>query len=161
VIVGLYLAAVVAANLSVAALGPWASVVNAFLFVGFDFTSRDRLHEAWRGRHLWLRMALLIAAGGVISYLLNRDALQIAVASTVAFIASASCDAIVYQLLRWQPPMRRINGSNVAGAAVDSVVFPTLAFGGLLPLIVLGQFAAKVLGGLMWSMVLVRREAAR
>ena len=60
-IVALYLAAVVAANLSVAAFGPAASIVNAFLFVGLDLTARDRLHDSWRGRQLWPRMALLMA----------------------------------------------------------------------------------------------------
>ena len=43
-----------------------------------------------------------------------------------------------------------------AGAAVDSVVFPALAFGAMLPLIVVGQFGAKVLGGAAWSLVLRR-----
>jgi uncharacterized PurR-regulated membrane protein YhhQ (DUF165 family) len=47
-----------------------------------------------------------------------------------------------------------VNGSNVLSAAVDSVLFPTIAFGALLPVIVLGQFAAKVLGGAVWSWIL-------
>lgn len=48
----------------------------------------------------------------------------------------------------------RVNGSNVPAALVDSIVFPTIAFGALLPWIVLGQFAAKVLGGFVWSLLL-------
>ena len=36
----------------------------------------------------------------------------------------------------------------------NSIVFPTLAFGGFMPVIVLGQFAAKVLGGFLWSKIL-------
>jgi queuosine precursor transporter len=63
----LYLAAIVAANLTVAAFGPGVSVVNAFLLIGLDLTVRDRLHDAWEGRELWLRMAVLIATGGAIS----------------------------------------------------------------------------------------------
>lgn len=47
-----------------------------------------------------------------------------------------------------------MNGSNVAGALVDSAVFPTLAFGEVLPLVILGQFAAKSAGGAVWSLVL-------
>ena len=57
----------------------------------------------------------------------------------------------------------RVNGSNVVGAAVDSLVFPTLAFGAFLWPIVLGQFAAKVAGGVLWSLVRavpLRRRAA-
>lgn len=161
--VALYLAAIVAANLSVAAFGPGASVLNAFLFIGFDLTTRDRLHARWEGRNLWPRMALLIAAGGAISYLLNRDAGQIALASTVAFVVAGSLDAATYALLGGRPWFQRVQASNVVGAAADSLIFPTLAFGGFLPLIVLGQFAAKVAGGLVWSLVLavpVRRRAA-
>ena len=161
--VALYLAAVVAANLSVATFGPAASILNAFLFIGLDLTLRDRLHDAWGGRQLVARMALLIAAGGAISYLLNRDAGQIAVASTVAFVVAGTLDGVTYQLLGDRARLVRINGSNVVGAAADSLIFPTIAFGGFLPLIVLGQFAAKVAGGFVWSLILAvpqRRRAA-
>jgi len=48
----------------------------------------------------------------------------------------------------------RVNGSNVVSAAVDSVVFPTLAFGSFLPWVILGQFLAKVAGGAVWSLIL-------
>jgi hypothetical protein len=37
---------------------------------------------------------------------------------------------------------------------VDSVLFPTIAFGAFLPAIVLGQFVAKVAGGAVWSWIL-------
>ena len=47
-------------------------------------------------------------------------------------------------------------GSNVVGAAVDSLIFPTLAFGALMPAIVLMQFAAKVAGGAMWATLMNR-----
>jgi hypothetical protein len=163
-IVALYLGAIVAANLTVAAFGPGMSVVNAFLFIGFDITARDRLHQSWEGRDLWPRMALLIAAGGVISWVINRDAAQIAVASTVAFTVSAALDAGVYALLKGRSWFARVQASNVVSAAADSLIFPTLAFGSFLPLIVLGQFAAKVFGGFVWSLILAipqRRAAAR
>lgn len=153
-IVAAYLFAVVAANLSVAIWGPSVTVINAFLFIGLDLTARDRLHEAWSGRHLWARMLLLIATGGAISYVLNRDTAQIAIASTVAFIAAGIVDAVAYTLLGSRSKRFRVNGSNVLSAAVDSVVFPTLAFGALLPAIVLGQFIAKIAGGAVWYEVL-------
>jgi hypothetical protein len=49
----------------------------------------------------------------------------------------------------------------VPSAAVDSIVFPTIAFGGFLPLITLGQFAAKVAGGAVWSIILTYIEKAQ
>lgn len=155
----LYLFAIVAANLVTARFGPVASVVNAFLFIGFDLVSRDKLHDSWAGRHLWAKMFLLIAAGSALSYLLNRDAGQIALASLVAFAAAGLVDAVSYHLLRHRSRLLRMNGSNIPAALVDSVVFPTLAFGSVMPLIVLGQFLAKVIGGAFWSLVIHYRAS--
>ena len=152
--IGMYLFAIVIANLTVLYFGPSWSIVNAFLFIGLDLTARDRLHDAWRGQRLWPKMAALIATGSALSWLLNRDAAQIAIASFIAFASAGVVDAIVYHVLGGYPRWLRINGSNVPAAAVDSLVFPTIAFGGFLPLITLGQFAAKVAGGFFWSLVI-------
>ncbi|TCP59153.1 hypothetical protein EV586_101369 [Tumebacillus sp. BK434] len=154
----LYLAAVVAANLSVAYFGPSSTIINAFLFIGLDITTRDALHERWQGRRLWLNMGLLVLVGSIISYLFNRDAAQIAIASFAAFALSNIADTVVYHLLRRYPKFVKINGSNVASAAVDSITFPTIAFGVFIPWVVAGQFLAKVLGGYVWSLILVRKK---
>jgi len=148
-----YLSALVLANLSVAYFGPWISPINAFFLIGLDLSLRDRLHEEWKDR-LWARMLALIAGAGAISFVLNPAAINIAVASVVAFVAAGVVDAFVYQKLVAKKWMIKSNASNTAGAAVDSLVFPTLAFGSLMPAIVLLQFAAKVVGGALWSLVL-------
>ena len=83
--------------------------------------------------------------------------LTFATASCAAFLAAGLADAAVYQVLRHRAPLLRMNGSNTAGALVDSLIFPTLAFGGLLPGIVVMQFAAKVAGGAVWAWVLQRK----
>lgn len=155
-LIGMYLIAVVAANLSVAYFGPASAVLNAFLFVGLDLTSRDGLHERWHGRHLWPKMCALIAAGSLLSYLLNQEAGRVALASTVSFFVAGLVDAVVYALLARRSRFVRINGSNVLSAAVDSVLFPTIAFGRLMPWVIAGQFAAKVVGGFIWSLILRR-----
>ncbi len=152
----LYLVAIITANLSVAFFGPSSTIINAFLFIGLDLTTRDRLHEAWHGNHLIQKMTLLIATGSAISFLLNKDAGPIALASFAAFGLAALADALVYHFLRKRTWFIRSNGSNIAGAVVDSIVFPTIAFGTLLPEVILGQFIAKALGGLFWSFVLSR-----
>lgn len=149
----LYLVAIILANLTVAAFGPSMVIVNAFLFIGLDLTARDHLHDSWRGNHLVLKMTALIAAGSFLSWVLNRNAAQIAIASFVAFASAAIVDAIIYHFLGKYPRWLRINGSNIPSALVDSIIFPTLAFGAFLWPIVLGQFLAKVLGGFAWSMV--------
>lgn len=153
-LVSLYLIAIIAANLIITRFGPSAAIITAFLFIGLDITARDRLHEIWRGRRLWPKMSLLIASGSALSWLVNRDAGQIALASFAAFAASGAADAAIYHALRNRSWLVKVNGSNLVSAAVDSLVFPTLAFGALLPLVVLGQFAAKIAGGAVWSWIL-------
>lgn len=161
ILITAYLFAIVIANLMVAALGPAVTPITAFLLIGLDLTARDRLHEAWRGQRLWLNMVALIASGSIISYLLNANAGPIALASFVAFAASGAVDALVYHLLGSRAYLVRVNGSNVVSAAVDSLLFPTLAFGMLLPWVVLGQFVAKVAGGAVWAWILNGRKAAQ
>jgi uncharacterized PurR-regulated membrane protein YhhQ (DUF165 family) len=153
-LVVLYFAAIIAANLIITRFGPQATIITAFLFIGLDITARDRLHESWQGRGLWFRMATLIAAGSLLSWLVNRDAGPIAIASFGAFAASGAADTLTYHALRHRTWTLKVNGSNIVSAAVDSLVFPTLAFGGFLPLVVLGQFIAKVAGGAVWAAIL-------
>ncbi len=156
ILVLLYLAAIVAANLLVAAFGPSVTILNAFLFIGLDLSSRDSLHERWQGKHLKLKMLGLILTGSLLSVLLNWNAAGIALASSVAFLASGFVDFLVYSLLGSKSRLIRVNGSNILAAAVDSLVFPTLAFRSIIWSIVLGQFAAKVIGGFIWSLILNR-----
>ena len=147
----IYIAALVVANLLVAWLGPWFSPINAFVLIGLDLSLRDKLHEQWENDRLLLKMGGLIAVASGVSYLLNPAAGSIALASFVAFALAMTADTIVYHYLRDKPWLIRSNGSNVAGAAVDSITFPTIAFGGLMPEIVAIQFLAKVFGGSVWS----------
>lgn len=158
--IALYLLAIVVANLSVTWFGASASIVNAFLFIGLDLTARDSLHDRWKHNHLWRNMALLVLAGSALSALLNWNALPIAIASSVAFFAAGISDAIVYNLLGDRARFVRVNVSNIISAAVDSIVFPALAFGfPLLIPVMVGQFVAKVAGGYVWSLILFRRDA--
>jgi uncharacterized PurR-regulated membrane protein YhhQ (DUF165 family) len=144
-----YAFAMTAANLLIVKFGVWMSPVNSFFLIGLTLVLRDWLHirlKAWQ-------MALLITASGGITYLLNPAAAQIAVASSVAFTLAALVDWAIFAKVTgtW---FKRSNVSNVAGAAVDSVAFPTIAFGVLMPEIVLAQFASKIVGGFIWSYLL-------
>ena len=157
-IILLYLVSIISANLLVATFGTQAVIIVAFLFIGLDITARDKLHEAWRNEGLVWKMGLLIAVGSILSYLLNRNSASIAIASFVAFASASIVDAIIYHLLRNKKYLVKVNGSNVFSALVDSIVFPTIAFGGFLPLVTLGQFGAKILGGFVWSIILRKRK---
>lgn len=150
--IAVYAAAMTLANLSVAAFGPSISPINAFVLIGLDLALRDWLHVRLK---VW-QMGALIAATGALTYVLNPAAGQIAVASACAFTAAALVDWSAFARLRgsW---MFRANGSNVAGAAVDSLLFPTIAFGALMPHIVAMQFVAKVAGGALWAWLIGRK----
>lgn len=150
----LYLVAIVLANLSVAHFGVTFVYINAFLFIGLDLTARDKLHDAWNKKNLFPKMTVLILSGSLLSYLLNRNAGTIAMASFAAFGLAGIVDSIFYHLLRNKNKQIQINGSNVPSALVDSIVFPTIAFGSFLPAVVLGQFVAKTIGGFVWSIIL-------
>ena len=144
-----YAVAMVAANLLVATFGPAISPINAFLLIGLDLTLRDWLHVRLK---TW-QMGGLILGTGALTYLLNPAAGMIAVASAVSFLVAALVDWAIFVKTTgsW---IKRANVSNTAGAAVDSLLFPTIAFGVLMPEIIALQFIAKVSGGAVWSFVL-------
>ena len=153
-LIAIYLIAIVTANLAVSKFGPSVSIITAFLFIGLNITTRDYLHDTWEAGALKRNMFLLIAAGSVLSLFFNAG--RIALASFMAFAISETVDAITYQILKNKnkPRWMTINGSNTLSAIVDSFVFPTLAFGVFLPLIILGQIAAKIGGGFIWFIII-------
>lgn len=142
-----YAIAMTIANLLVVAFGPVITPVNAFVLIGLDLALRDWLHIKLSAK----KMLMLIVATGAITYALNPAAGQIAIASAISFTAAAFIDWGVFQKLSQQSWIVRSNASNIAGAAVDSLIFPTIAFGVLMPQIVAMQFIAKVAGGAVWS----------
>lgn len=152
----IYAAAMTLANLSVAYFGPKSIPVNAFILIGLDLALRDWLHVRL---NRW-QMGLLIASAGVLTYAFNADAGRIAVASSIAFACAAVVDWLVFAKTpgTW---VFRSNASNTAGAAVDSLLFPTLAFGAINPAIMVTMFAAKVAGGAMWAWLLSTKRIGR
>lgn len=162
-----------------AVFGVAASVLCAFFLIGLDITARDALHERWYGRGFVWKMGTLIAAGSVISAALSllapalfrplmeagsissaefgERSTRVAAASFIAFAGANVVDSAVYQLLHRRTRLLKINGSNVVTSLADSILFPTLAFGALMPAIIVLEFAAKASGGFVWSLVLRKR----
>lgn len=153
ILVSLYVLMILAANSIVAVYGPSATIAIAGLLIGPVMTIRDMLHEMWK-HNTKRNMLALICATGVLSYLLNPATGMIAVASFVAFLFSECADYLVYSALHNSNVMAKANTSNVVGAVIDSLVFPTIAFGALMPSIVIGQILAKFAGGFMYSLLL-------
>lgn len=148
-----YAVAMVAANLLVAAFGPSISPINSFLLIGLDLTLRDWLHVRLK---TW-QMGCLIVGTGLITYVLNPVSEMIAIASATSFLIAALVDWAIFVKTTgsW---IKRANISNTAGAAVDSLLFPTIAFGVLMPEIVALQFIAKTSGGAIWSYLLQKYQ---
>lgn len=149
--VAVYAFAMVVANLTVAAFGPWVSPINAFVLIGLDLSLRDYLHT----RLKTIEMFVLIAVSGAIAYFLNPKAGQIAMASSISFMVAGVVDWAIFSYASgsW---LRRSLRSNVGSASVDSLLFPTLAWGLLMPGVVVLQFAAKVAGSAFWAMIIKR-----
>jgi uncharacterized PurR-regulated membrane protein YhhQ (DUF165 family) len=162
-LIGAYLAAIIAANLTTSHFGPEASIYNAFFLIGLNLTTRDKLHDLW-GRHRFRNMALLILAGSALSFVAAHlfagtvppdIVARIALASAVAFAVAEGCDAVSYEALRNRPWLERANSSNFVGAFLDSAIFVAIAFGWTWE-IIFAQFCAKVAGGFVWSLIIGR-----
>lgn len=141
----IYVAAICAANLSAAHFGVWITPFNAFFLIGLELVLRDFLHH----RLTKSQMILVVLVGGVLSFLINLDAKNIAIASFIAVVVSCFVDYVVYSKTTgsW---VRRSNTSNVASGFIDSLIFPVVAFGVFIPEVFALQWAAKVFGGAIW-----------
>jgi uncharacterized PurR-regulated membrane protein YhhQ (DUF165 family) len=148
-LIGLYAAAIIAANLLVAQFGPSITPVNAFFLIGLDLALRNYL-ALKMNRY---QMAAMILGTGALSYAINPATGMIAIASGVAFTAAALADWATFNTVTGNWIKRNFAGNSV-GALIDSVVFPTIAFGALMPVIVVAQFAAKVAGGAAWGFLI-------
>jgi hypothetical protein len=151
----LYVVVIVGANLLISHFGAWLTPYVAFIAIGFDFTIRDYIHDGLtKNRKLW--MAVLITVAGLLTYVVNVEALWIAVGSSTAFIVANAADFAVYEYLINRSYLTKSNASNLVSTAVDSLLFISIAFGLTWELagIATFQFAMKVTGGFFWSIVI-------
>jgi len=152
IFIGAYLLAIILANLVVASIGVSSVYVVAFILIGLDLTARDFLHEYWK-KGKWWKLGLLIGVGSLITWLLNKEAGMVAIASCAAFGSAAILDTISYQVLQRKDYLIKVNGSNFISAFADSFVFIAIAFGISWEVILL-QYASKFAGGFIWSLIL-------
>ena len=147
----IYIAAICVANLTAAKFGVWITPFNAFLLIGLELVLRDIIHHKLNK----LQMIIVVLVAGVLSFLINADAKNIAIASFLAVVVSCLVDYIVYSNVigSWE---KRSNASNIASGFTDSLIFPVVAFGVFVPQVFFMQWAAKVFGGAMWAFILSR-----
>lgn len=153
----LYVFAIVLANGLVTTYGQPALVVTAFVLIPFDLVVRDLLQDRWQGRYMWWGwMAVLVLGGSLISYFTTVASERIAVASMTAFVLTGALDAMTYQWAIRLGRLFRINFATLIAAFTDSIVFALLAFDDVDNWLVVSQAGSKILGGVVWSLLLYR-----
>ncbi|WP_438028956.1 VUT family protein [Sorangium sp. So ce233] len=154
----LYVGTVVGANLAVQRWGlvpvaPGLDAPAGVYFAGLALAARDAVHE----RHGGLVAAAMVLLGTALSAAFSP---RLALASGAAFLCSELLDGAVWARLRRSGAAIAVAGSGLVGAAVDSALFLTIAFGST------GGFAGAVLGKLyataaVAAAVALRERAAR
>lgn len=137
----LFIATIVVANTVTSAygvvpLGLGLTATAGTYFVGLAFILRDAVQDLL-GR--WVFVVILAGAG--LSFAISSPA--IALASALAFLFSELADLAVYTPLRSRSYLRAAVASNVVGAAVDTVLFLTVA-GFPLGWVLFGQVVGKL-----------------
>ena len=148
-----YIASIIAANLIIMYFGANAIPYVSFILIGFDFVIRDKLHDKINK----LQMFLLIVVSGLITYIINVDTKIIAIASSISFTLASFGDWFVFHKASgsWE---NRSNKSNIVAAIIDSIIFPTIVFGGLNICITIMQIITKTFGGFCWVQILKRNN---
>lgn len=143
-IAAIYCLAVFVANLTAATFMPlplFGLVAVGTLFFGATFTLRDYAHL--HGRRFVYGMIAVAALVNVAGALLTDTPLRIVAASFLSIVIAESADTEVYHRLRARAWMVRVMGSNAVSIPLDTVLFTTVAFVGVLPWI---DFAALIWG---------------
>lgn len=132
-IAALYCSAVLVANLTAATFLtlPWFGLVAVgTLFFGATFTLRDYAHEY--GRRFVYTMIGVAALVNILGAVLTDTPWRIIAASFLSIIIAESADTEVYQRLVHRAWLVRVMGSNSVSIPLDTLLFTTVAFWGVL-----------------------------
>jgi len=152
--ISLYLIAFVLSNFIVLWYGSKGLIFTAIFLIPFDFVLRCLFHEKWKGKELILKLGTLVLTASVITFIINKDALNIALASSFGFIFAQIAAGIFYQHFIKSSYFIKVNGSDAVGILIDSLVFQFIAFSVILPEITISQFLLKLTGGLFWYWII-------
>ncbi len=148
--ISIYLLAFVLSNFIVLWFGSVGLIFTALFLIPFDFVMRCIFHETWKGFELILKMIILVLLAGFITYAINYQTKEIAIASIIGFSGSQIVAGAFYQLSIKKNYFIKVNGSDAIGILFDSIAFQLFAFGIVDWKILLSQFTLKILGGLFW-----------
>lgn len=155
--ISVYLLAFVFANFMVLWFGANGLIITALLLIPFDFVMRCLFHETWKGFELILKLGALVTVASILTYLINRNAQNIAFGSMLGFIAAQVFAGIFYQLMIKKSFFVKVNGSDLIGIIVDSIVFQIVAFSVINLEITITQSLLKIVGGLFWYWIIFKK----
>jgi uncharacterized PurR-regulated membrane protein YhhQ (DUF165 family) len=155
--ISIYLIAFVIANLIVFFFGSTGLIFTALFLIPFDFVMRCLFHETWKGKELILKLGLIVISASLITFVINKDALNIALGSSIGFILSQIFAGIFYQVFIKKSYFIKVNGSDAVGILIDSIAFQLIAFGIIDYKIMASQFILKRIGGLFWYWIIFKK----
>ena len=142
-LISLYASLFILANIMVATFGPVITPINALVLISADIVIRDKLQY----KYGFLTSILACFIAGAMTVVIQSGAGMIAVASMLSVVLSGVASAVSFKLKSGSFFQKAIPASVVA-ALVDSIAFPLIAFGSIMPWVTIGQFAAKTIGAM-------------
>lgn len=152
--ISIYLIAFILANFIVLHYGANGLIFTALFLIPFDFVMRCLFHETWKGKELVLKLGALVIVASLLTFFINQNSLNIALASSGGFILAQITAGIFYQLVIKKSYFIKVNGSDSIGILIDSIAFQLIAFGEINTFILISQFLLKITGGLFWYWVI-------
>jgi len=152
--ISFYLFAFVLSNFIILWFGSKGLVFTALFLIPFDFVMRCVFHEKWKGIELVLKLGSLVCVASILTFMINIDSKNIAIASAAGFISAQIIAGIFYQIAIKKSYFVKVNGSDAVGILLDSIVFQLIAFGIIVAEITAGQFILKIIGGLLWYWII-------
>tara|TARA_R110002153_G_scaffold32752_12_gene99098 strand:+ start:1046 stop:1558 length:513 start_codon:yes stop_codon:yes gene_type:complete len=152
-----YLAAFVLANFVVLHFGASGLIFTALFLIPFDFVMRCLFHEQWKGFELIWKLGSIVMIASILTFLINRDSINIALGSMFGFIAAQIIAGIFYQLMIKRSYFVKVNGSDFFAIISDSIVFQLIAFSFIDINITVSQTILKIIGGLFWYWIIFKK----
>jgi uncharacterized PurR-regulated membrane protein YhhQ (DUF165 family) len=146
----IYLSAFVFANFIVLWFGKYGLIFTALFLIPFDFVMRCLFHEQWKGIELITKLGSVVLIASLLTYIINIEAKNIAIASSIGFISAQIVAGIFYQLTIKKSYFIKVNGSDFFGIIADSIIFQIIAFSSINYDITISQTILKIIGGLFW-----------
>ena len=132
-------------------------IFTALFLIPFDFVMRCIFHETWKGWKLIRNMSGLVFGASLITMIINWNSLPIALGSMFGFIAAQIGAGIFYQKFIKSSTFFKVNGSDLVGIVMDSIVFQLVAFSVINFEVTISQILLKFVGGLFWYWLLFKK----